>query len=115
MIRRPPRSTLFPYTTLFRSRSSERDCAEFLDLQRRARRRSGNCGVCDRADWRGLVFLSERLEFRGGDRSAATDANLTEGNQAEHGFAAKKFRAGISICDERSAGAIRALATQRAE
>src|SRR2546430_13481477 len=24
MIRRPPRSTLFPYTTLFRSRSSER-------------------------------------------------------------------------------------------
>src|SRR2546425_5504826 len=25
MIRRPPRSTLFPYTTLFRSRSTERD------------------------------------------------------------------------------------------
>src|SRR2546421_8146990 len=25
MIRRPPRSTLFPYTTLFRSRSSRRD------------------------------------------------------------------------------------------
>src|SRR5256885_3677931 len=28
MIRRPPRSTLFPYTTLFRSRS----CDEFEDL-----------------------------------------------------------------------------------
>src|SRR2546422_4087360 len=27
MIRRPPRSTLFPYTTLFRSRSSRRPCA----------------------------------------------------------------------------------------
>src|SRR5258706_7873212 len=26
MIRRPPRSTLFPYTTLFRSRSSVRVC-----------------------------------------------------------------------------------------
>src|SRR5688572_31807693 len=26
MIRRPPRSTLFPYTTLFRSRSLERRC-----------------------------------------------------------------------------------------
>src|SRR2546429_6851160 len=26
MIRRPPRSTLFPYTTLFRSRSGRRDC-----------------------------------------------------------------------------------------
>src|SRR2546421_7967728 len=25
MIRRPPRSTLFPYTTLFRSRGGERD------------------------------------------------------------------------------------------
>src|SRR2546422_7553085 len=29
MIRRPPRSTLFPYTTLFRSGGSERD-PEFL-------------------------------------------------------------------------------------
>src|SRR2546430_11710202 len=26
MIRRPPRSTLFPYTTLFRSRAGERSC-----------------------------------------------------------------------------------------
>src|SRR5256885_8211160 len=26
MIRRPPRSTLFPYTTLFRSGVGERDC-----------------------------------------------------------------------------------------
>src|SRR5688572_31370680 len=28
MIRRPPRSTLFPYTTLFRSSSSDGDCAK---------------------------------------------------------------------------------------
>src|SRR3712207_6963889 len=28
MIRRPPRSTLFPYTTLFRSEQAHRDCAE---------------------------------------------------------------------------------------
>src|SRR5258707_14884864 len=28
MIRRPPRSTLFPYTTLFRSRSGRRDGQE---------------------------------------------------------------------------------------
>src|SRR2546430_13557776 len=27
MIRRPPRSTLFPYTTLFRSRTSPRCCS----------------------------------------------------------------------------------------
>src|SRR2546428_10879678 len=30
MIRRPPRSTLFPYTTLFRSRSSRRCVRVFL-------------------------------------------------------------------------------------
>src|SRR2546429_5329143 len=30
MIRRPPRSTLFPYTTLFRSHSSGRDDNVFL-------------------------------------------------------------------------------------
>src|SRR3712207_7658428 len=31
MIRRPPRSTLFPYTTLFRSALSQRRAAEVLD------------------------------------------------------------------------------------
>src|SRR5687768_18291842 len=31
MIRRPPRSTLFPYTTLFRSRSREREAAHETD------------------------------------------------------------------------------------
>src|SRR5258708_24710032 len=31
MIRRPPRSTLFPYTTLFRSRSGEQDELEFYE------------------------------------------------------------------------------------
>src|SRR5256885_14138994 len=40
MIRRPPRSTLFPYTTLFRSQSCVRDARGFAsliggDLQRR--------------------------------------------------------------------------------
>src|SRR6185295_20033856 len=33
MIRRPPRSTLFPYTTLFRSRPGE-SCASPFDLVR---------------------------------------------------------------------------------
>src|SRR5438132_9165996 len=38
MIRRPPRSTLFPYTTLFRSRvaAAKRDCALDLRLKIRA-------------------------------------------------------------------------------
>src|SRR2546425_5140751 len=36
MIRRPPRSTLFPYTTLFRSADDARDAARLRD--RRCRR-----------------------------------------------------------------------------
>src|SRR3989449_10126545 len=34
MIRRPPRSTLFPYTTLFRSRRADRDLALLEALRR---------------------------------------------------------------------------------
>src|SRR5260370_15722498 len=35
MIRRPPRSTLFPYTTLFRSRSSDEASANLFLIQLR--------------------------------------------------------------------------------
>src|SRR5205809_7955933 len=34
MIRRPPRSTLFPYTTLFRSRSDSLKCNSLADTVR---------------------------------------------------------------------------------
>src|SRR2546427_12174730 len=43
MIRRPPRSTLFPYTTLFRSVLDE-ELLEFVDDQERARKRFGAPG-----------------------------------------------------------------------
>src|SRR2546430_7420554 len=39
MIRRPPRSTLFPYTTLFRSGAEVGDEAEVLQVRVRPRRR----------------------------------------------------------------------------
>src|SRR5258708_10903730 len=44
MIRRPPRSTLFPYTTLFRSLPNPQDCSRnqgaprFLAMRRSAKR-----------------------------------------------------------------------------
>src|SRR2546430_11487044 len=41
MIRRPPRSTLFPYTTLFRSRHSRRRYARDRDVGGGRRRRHG--------------------------------------------------------------------------
>src|SRR2546426_9277457 len=37
MIRRPPRSTLFPYTTLFRSKSCPRKSPLFLSSQSKAK------------------------------------------------------------------------------
>src|SRR2546430_6152829 len=37
MIRRPPRSTLFPYTTLFRSQAVDADEQHALDARLRAR------------------------------------------------------------------------------
>src|SRR5947208_12750478 len=44
MIRRPPRSTLFPYTTLFRSRGVDPDArpAETLPHQPHGQRRGGD-------------------------------------------------------------------------
>src|SRR3712207_7593550 len=49
MIRRPPRSTLFPYTTLFRSTNSNRTEEELYgqarqNLRRRQARRGGGQG-----------------------------------------------------------------------
>src|SRR3712207_8599472 len=55
MIRRPPRSTLFPYTTLFRSVALYREAAdELLDRTEEAmRRRIGELepGVYKSVDW----------------------------------------------------------------
>src|SRR2546429_1399711 len=53
MIRRPPRSTLFPYTTLFRSRSPATSAAAERGLARgaphlRGRRRSAACRALHR-------------------------------------------------------------------
>src|SRR2546426_3716477 len=54
MIRRPPRSTLFPYTTLFRSTDGDRaDLATLLDAFAAARRQAvALLGGLDDAGWR---------------------------------------------------------------
>src|SRR5438309_5442559 len=66
MIRRPPRSTLFPYTTLFRSRAK----ADLPDAQRRprSRRRQGgdpNIGRILRDDCRWQRVAEVGVENRG--------------------------------------------------
>src|SRR2546430_15772102 len=49
MIRRPPRSTLFPYTTLFRSRPHRDDLGEDPLTQLVARTGERECHVCMQA------------------------------------------------------------------
>src|SRR3712207_8841973 len=58
MIRRPPRSTLFPYTTLFRSASVESGTRLATDQQR------------DKGIQR-LVILSSTVPWRGHSRAAS--------------------------------------------
>src|SRR2546422_7120280 len=50
MIRRPPRSTLFPYTTLFRSLSAGAPGGFTTSVVSRARRRGGGGGFCACSD-----------------------------------------------------------------
>src|SRR5258705_7411767 len=73
MIRRPPRSTLFPYTTLFRSRASQpwgdvgKPCADIAEIQHVF---EGQCMVHCAA----LELTSVRQNLLG---------NLTDGGQFE--------------------------------
>src|SRR5947207_15416538 len=96
-------------------RSSKRDRTEFLDFQWRASCSCGDCGIRHCLGRRRLVFLSEWSELCGRDRGAADDEDRANENETEQGFAAEKFCAGFSVCDERSAGAIGSLAAQRVE
>src|SRR3712207_9542305 len=76
MIRRPPRSTLFPYTTLFRSRK---------ELQAATRRPDASHGVLgDRreGDWKAGGYPAKHPT--GGDLCAAADQRL--GRHAEEGY-----------------------------
>src|SRR5260370_15112192 len=77
MIRRPPRSTLFPYTTLFRSlrflRYSSSD--EVVVCWGRATRDAGNgCGTIARTSMRPMVTL-----IVGAGSSVATGSRITRG------------------------------------
>src|SRR3712207_7438314 len=57
MIRRPPRSTLFPYTTLFRSKASERNMAKELILKMLKNRTESELILFDRG-YPGTKFFS---------------------------------------------------------
>src|SRR2546426_8233039 len=60
MIRRPPRSTLFPYTTLFRSYQPGGVREERLDTCRRQRKLHNQGGVSRCQDLDGRGFLDRK-------------------------------------------------------
>src|SRR3712207_9118722 len=72
MIRRPPRSTLFPYTTLFRSRRGEDEQDEHPGRDREPRPRGDALAPAlegpRRADVLGLLRLQPALERPDHDR-----------------------------------------------
>src|SRR3712207_8368496 len=76
MIRRPPRSTLFPYTTLFRSEGDERQRrdAEDLDVGVEVGEHLGHRADVDAA--------GEHLRQAEGDRQRAEDRKSTRLNSS---------------------------------
>src|SRR3712207_7309247 len=88
MIRRPPRSTLFPYTTLFRSRGRARRAFQILRAGRRGR---GGRGDARRAA-HGALFkslLTGRARARPQDRKS-TRLNSSHANISYAVFCLKK-------------------------
>src|SRR2546421_7488613 len=77
MIRRPPRSTLFPYTTLFRSRDAAHDHGGRCGTLQRAVRRAFRAAIV------GPVRLRDRLsEFAGRRPAGVPDRKSTRLNSS---------------------------------
>src|SRR2546422_7430690 len=102
MIRRPPRSTLFPYTTLFRSEDEEVGERGAVDEARpRLLGHEAHRGVVDDLDLlhelpvRGVVALARR------DRKS-TRLNSSHGYISYAVFCLKKKKTIISTCPRRN-------------
>src|SRR3990167_7893386 len=70
MIRRPPRSTLFPYTTLFRSARCSSACASALSLNSAWPANSSSCGLLGAP--RSSSWVSSRVRLKSPFCSAST-------------------------------------------
>src|SRR5256885_11482989 len=107
MIRRPPRSTLFPYTTLFRSRLDSEDehgLAAEREFQRPCRVTDGNdgfVGACRQAEadaGAGLVHNPDSFAFDR-DGIGGADAHTRQARDAQLGVDSK-----IHACSSVSKG-----------
>src|SRR3712207_8201364 len=79
MIRRPPRSTLFPYTTLFRSRHRGHRAARRVGHRglRRRRHRSGDAGSAEDGGGRGRDGGTRARRDRKSTRLNSSHANIS--------------------------------------
>src|SRR5260370_12804083 len=75
MIRRPPRSTLFPYTTLFRSRIAARDRRRGKRRERGRRRHLGEHRVVEDEHVRGEI-RHPQLDFRSEEHTSELQSHL---------------------------------------
>src|SRR3712207_7625013 len=91
MIRRPPRSTLFPYTTLFRSARVVRARRDGLGLFLQGARGAG--GVAARRGWRdhpGGEACPQSLRWRDAADRKSTRLNSSHANISYAVFCLKK-------------------------
>src|SRR3712207_8024552 len=93
MIRRPPRSTLFPYTTLFRSRRRDRDLHRGAGRAAGGGARAGDGARRRRA--RGARRRPARVLVAAGDRKS-TRLNSSHANISYAVFCLKKKNKNIA-------------------
>src|SRR3712207_7331007 len=87
MIRRPPRSTLFPYTTLFRSEQEQRDARQLCDGDSDCAGKQAD-RPCDRCRRRGDTDPGPRAKVRQDRKS--TRLNSSHANISYAVFCLKK-------------------------
>src|SRR5438105_6301800 len=75
MIRRPPRSTLFPYTTLFRSHSRRRKYSRTTGGSHSSARRSSTEG-CPAANRRGRTILFSKRIVRSEEHTSELQSRV---------------------------------------
>src|SRR2546430_13505381 len=100
MIRRPPRSTLFPYTTLFRSSSAAGGAVAGLegpyDIKRGRELYQQNCSACHGADGGG-DRKSTRLNSSHSQISYAVFCLKKKKNTYNHTLSAQSLNDGTSV------------------
>src|SRR3712207_3585553 len=87
MIRRPPRSTLFPYTTLFRSRAERQVDAGAVEVERVARREDDADALARRARAMQLDQQTRQHGLRGGRAEDDQQLVLQQPDEAQDGEA----------------------------